>query len=169
MLSKKLEEFEKALFLSNAIIHKKNEYDFSERQNQLQTARASLINEVNAAELKNSGTVSTRKKKSKKNADGKSTYDITLEMLESGMTPEAIAQDRSLTLGTIEGHLAKAVGEKRISIFKFMTEEEVNEIQKAIAQFPTKEFSSKDLYEILKGKFGYGKLRAVMVYQRLTK
>ncbi|MCI0614903.1 helix-turn-helix domain-containing protein [bacterium] len=84
------------------------------------------------------------------------------------MTPEAIAKERGLTLGTIESHLANAVGEKRISIFKFMSEEEVNEIQKAIAQLPAKEFSSKDLYEKLKGKYGYGKLRAVMVYRQLN-
>jgi hypothetical protein len=166
MLSKKLEEFEKALFLTNAIIHNKNDYDFSERQKELQNARASLIKEVNAAELKDSGTVPTRKKKSKKKADGKSTYDVTLELLEGGMSPEQIAKERGLVLGTIESHLAKAVGEKRISIFKFMNEDEVNEIQLAIAQLPAKEFSAKDLYGKLKGKYGYWKLRAVMVYKQ---
>lgn len=166
MLSKKLEEFEKALFLAHAIIHQKNDYDFSERHQQLQTARAALIKEVNATELKDSGSVPTRKKKSKKNADGKSTYDVTLDMLEQGKSPEEIAQERGLVLGTIEGHLAKAVGENRISIFKFMNEGEVNEIQQALAQLPSKEFSSKDLYEKLNGKYGYGKLRAVMAHNK---
>jgi dephospho-CoA kinase len=167
MLSKKLEEFEKALFLANVIIHQKNDYDFSEHQQKLQAARASLIKEVNASELKNPANVPTRKKKPKKNIEGKSTYDITLELLESGMTPEQIAKERGLVLSTIEGHLAKGVGAGKVSIFKFMSEEEVNEISKAIASFPAKEFSSKDLYEKLNGKYGYGKLRAVMVYQQL--
>lgn len=166
MLSKKLEEFEKALFLTNAIIHKKNEYDFSERQRQLHATRALLIKEISAAELKDSGSVPTRKKKPKKNADGKSTYDVTLDLLEQGKTPEEVAQERGLVLSTIEGHLAKAVGEGRISIFKFMSKEEVNEIQRAIAQLPEREFSSKDLYEKLNGKYGYGKLRAVMANGR---
>ena len=164
MLSKKLEEFEKALFLAHAIIHQKNDYDFSEHQHRLQATRALLMKEVSSAELKNSGVMPTRKKKPKKITDGKSTYDITLELLERGMTPEEIAKERQLVLSTIEGHLAKAVGAGRVSILKFMTEDEVKEIQKAIAQLPAKEFSSKDLFEKLKGKYGYGKLRAVMNY-----
>jgi hypothetical protein len=164
MLSKKLEEFEKALFLARAIIQQSNEYDFSESQKRLQAARASMLNETNSVELKSTGTVPTRKKKTKKDSGGKSTYDVTLEMLESGMTPEVIAKERGLVLGTIEGHLAKAVGEKRVSIFKYMSEEEVNEISKAMAELPEKEFTSKDLYTKLNGKFGYGKLRAVMAH-----
>ena len=163
MLSKKLEEFEKALFLAHAIIHQKKDYDFSERQQRLYATRASIIKEIQAAELKVSTPIPTRKKKSKKNVDSKSTYDVTVEMLESGMSPEAIAKERGLVLGTIESHLAKAVAEKRISIFKFMSEAEVNEISKAMAELPQKEFSSKDLYAKLNGKYGYGKLRAVMV------
>jgi hypothetical protein len=163
MLSKKLEEFEKALFLAHAIIRQTNEYDFSERQKQLHAARALLMNEVLATAPKSTGPI-PRKKKPKKDADGRSTYDVTVEMLERGMSPEEIAKERGLVLGTIEGHLAKAVGAGRISIFKFMPEEEVNEISKAIALLPQKEFSSKDLYEKLKGKYGYGKLRAVMVH-----
>jgi hypothetical protein len=166
MLSKKLEEFEKALFLAHAIIHQKNDYDFSARQQQLQTTRASLIKEVNSSELEDSGTVPTRKKKSKKNADGKSTYDVTLDLLERGMSAEEIAKERGLVLGTIESHLAKAVGEKRISIFKFMREEEVNEVLQSIDLLPSKKFSSKDLYEKLNGKYGYGKLRAVMAHRQ---
>jgi uncharacterized protein YpbB len=85
-------------------------------------------------------------------------------MLEQGKTPEEIAAERGLVLGTIEGHLAKAVGEGRVSIFKFISEAEVNEIVKAIDSLHTKEFSSKDLYEKLNGKFGYGKLRAVILH-----
>ena len=168
MLSKKLEEFEKALFLAHAIINRTNQYDFTEMQKQLQTNRISLLNEVKVtAPASDNRPIPVRKIKPKKDAAGKSTYDITLEMLNNDMTIEAIAKERSLTLGTIEGHLAKAVGSRRISIYKFMPEEEVSEIEKIIREFPTKEFSSKDLYEKLNGKYSYGKLRAVITHREL--
>jgi hypothetical protein len=166
MLSKKMEEFEKALFLAHAIVHQTNEYDFSARQKELQVSRSTLLHEAQAT-AQQSGFIPTKKKKAKKNVDGKSTFEVTLEMLERGMTPEDIAKERGLVLGTIESHLAKAVSEMRISIFKFMPEEEVNEISKAIALLPEKDFSSKDLYTKLKGKYGYGKLRAVMAHQKI--
>ena len=82
-------------------------------------------------------------------------------MVESGLSIEGIAKERGLVAGTIEGHLAKAVGSGRISIFKFMTEENVNIIAKALKEMQ-EGFTSKDLFAKLEGKFGYGQLRAVM-------
>jgi Helix-turn-helix domain len=166
LLSKKLEEFEKALFLVNAIIHQKNDYDFSERQQQLHAARASLIKEINASELKASAP--KRKTKSKKNGDGKSTYDITLELFGDGKTVSEIAKIRELTPQTIEGHLAVAVGQRKLSIFKFMSEETVGEITEAIKSLP-ENHTSKDLFEKLRGKYSYGQLKAVNVHSNLYK
>jgi hypothetical protein len=49
-----------------------------------------------------------------------------------------------------------------------MDDQSVTEIANAIKELP-KEFSSKDLYALLKGKFGYGQLRAVMAHVKKAK
>lgn len=200
MLSKKLEELEKVLFLTKAIVNKTNAFDFSHHQKQLAESRQLLIKEVNAVELaekqethrKKRGQLGyteienplgdnedypgvsifdasasprhkQKKSKAKKNPDERSTYDITLEMLNSGMQPEAIAKERGLVLGTIEGHLAKAVSKGSLDIYSFVAAEVVQEIQSVAAKMP-EGFSSKDLFDKLAGKYGYGKLRAVMAH-----
>ena len=81
------------------------------------------------------------------------------------MSVSQIAQERGLVTSTIEGHLAKAVAEERISIFKFMTEETVMMIITTKRQL-AEEASSKELFDALKGKFSYGQLRAVMTYAK---
>jgi hypothetical protein len=49
-----------------------------------------------------------------------------------------------------------------------MNDEVVTEIANAISQLPN-EFSSKDLYVAMKGKFGYGQLRAVIAHTKKVK
>lgn len=170
MLSKKLEELEKTLILTHSIISNSNHYDFSEAQKRLREERAALLYELRKVTIVTSEKFAQlRKKKGKKKNpdDERSTYDITLEMFKDGKNIEEIAKKRALTVGTIESHLAKAVGTGRLNIHQFMREDEVNEIMHAIDQLPQKEFSSKELYDKLKGKYGYGKLRAVMVWRTM--
>jgi uncharacterized protein YpbB len=93
--------------------------------------------------------------------NGISTFDITLEMFNRGMTIDQIAKERELVPSTIEGHLGKAIEAKRLDISALVNETELNEIIGVIDHLPTG-FISKDLYDGLRGKYGYGKLRAVM-------
>jgi len=86
-----------------------------------------------------------------------------LEKFNKGLTMEQIAEERGLVVSTIEGHLGKAVESKRIDIFKFISERDYKEITDAIAQLP-EGFISKDLYDAVKGKYSYGKLRAVIAH-----
>jgi hypothetical protein len=166
-LSKKIEEVDKASLLVNGILNGEEKFNFQPLKDLLSERRTTFLNEIRKELGIKSSTKKTVKRKSK-DKDGISTYDTTLEMLNKGMSVEQIAKDRELTVGTIEGHLAKAVDEGRISIYKFMSEEVVAEISNAIAQLP-KEFSSKDLYVALKGKFGYGQLRSVMAHVKNSK
>jgi hypothetical protein len=83
------------------------------------------------------------------------------------MGVEEIAKERELAAGTIAGHLADAVGDGRLSIYKFMSPEAVASIEKAVKQMP-EGFTSKDLFTSLEGKFNYGQLRAVMNHVRIT-
>lgn len=82
------------------------------------------------------------------------------------MSLEDIAAERGLTTGTIESHLAHAVGANRLSIYKFMREEDVDYISNAVKEME-EGFTSKDLYSKLEGKFGYNQLRAVMNHCRM--
>ena len=104
-----------------------------------------------------------RKERKSKKEDKRTTYDITLEFLNNGLTVEQIAKERDLVVSTIETHLAKAVAEGKVDIFKFMPEETVMEIVNAHRQLPEGS-TSKDLFDAMKGKFGYGQLKAVMAY-----
>ena len=175
--SKKWEEVDKAAVLIEAILNGNDKFEFESLTRQRSEERAALLVEIRKDVEKDPPPTTKRKShKKRKSADGqteskegddRSTFDITLDLLDNGMTVEQIANERGLVRGTIESHLAKGVAAGRISIFKFMTEEVVMEIIAARRTLPEGS-SSKDLYTKLKGKFGYGQLRAVMEYSKIS-
>lgn len=61
------------------------------------------------------------KKAAKRSRAGGTTYDETLRLLEEGQSATAIAQVRSLTLGTIADHLEKLTGAGKITRERLMT------------------------------------------------
>lgn len=65
-----------------------------------------------------------------------STSEISLELLNEGMTINQIAEVRNLTIGTIYGHFFKLYEEDRIEIKDFFKEEEILEIKNAINSIP---------------------------------
>lgn len=164
LFCKKLEEVDKALYLTESILEGKYQFDFSSLREQRALTRARILEEVRSKV----GPSTDQKKKGKgrkKKKNEPSTYEITLKLLEGGMTVEEIARERELVISTIEGHLAKAVEEQRVSVYKFMTKEQVTAIESALKEMP-EEFTSKDLFTALEGKFNYGQLRAVMSHVR---
>jgi uncharacterized protein YpbB len=164
-LNKKLEEVDTTLLLTDGIMKGQTKFDFSALIAQRTKERSDLIAEIqkNQRVRKPDHKRKPRKDRKSKKGDGISTFDITLEMFMKGMTIEQIAIERDLVLGTIEGHLAKAIETSRLDINALVNESELSEITEVIHQLPTG-FISKDLYEGLRGKYGYGKLRAVMYY-----
>lgn len=164
LFSKKLEELDKASLLTEGILHGNYQFEFETITIQRKQERVDWLTEIQ----KEVESTSPKKKKrvarkSKKNKDGLSTFDITLEMFDKGLTMEQIAEERGLVVSTIEGHLGKAVESKRIDIHKFIPEADYKEITDAIAQL-SEGFISKDLYDAVKGKYSYGKLRAVIAH-----
>ncbi|MCB0689226.1 MAG: AAA family ATPase, partial [Saprospiraceae bacterium] len=67
---------------------------------------------------------SKKKKKSEKGA----TLDDTLTLLKNGNSVTQIASIRSLTEGTIQTHLARLIGLKKINIYEIMTVDRVEKI-----------------------------------------
>ena len=167
-LSKKLEEVDKAVYLTEAIFRGDEKIEMKSLTQQRAHERNSILSEIRKqleVDPKAEKNKMPKKVRKPKKADTKNTFDVTVDLLNTGLTPEQIAQERSLTLGTIETHLAKAVTEDRISIFTFMQESAVMGIIDAYRQLP-EGASSKDLYDKLKGKFGYGQLRAAMAHAK---
>jgi len=162
-LNKKLEEVDTTLIVTEGIIQGQSHFDFSSLIKRRTEERAIILTEI-----KSQGDQSSRSRKRKreiksKKKNGINTFDITLEMFNKGMTIDQIAKERELVISTIEGHLGKAVEAKRLDISALVNEVELEEITGVIDHLPTG-FISKDLYEGLRGKYGYGKLRAVMTH-----
>lgn len=171
VLSKKLEDVDKAATLTESILKGKDRFKFETLAKQRADERSIMLTEIRKqveVETPPDQKRKPRKERKPKSKGGKSTYDISVDLLISGMTVEQIAKERGLVAGTIESHLGKAVGEGKISIFKFMTEEAVTEVLNAIHQLP-EGGTSKNLYDLLKGKFGYGQIRAVMAHALMLK
>ena len=119
--------------------------------------RASLLSEI-----KKEIPDAPAPKKGGRKKGGPSTYDVTLEMFHSGMDIEAIAKERGLVPGTIEGHLAKAVESGKIELHQYLSAEDFETIRNSIATINTEGFTSKDVFAKLEGKFSYAKIRVVM-------
>jgi uncharacterized protein YpbB len=167
LFCKKLEEVDKALCLTESILGGSFEFEFGALAKQRAQVRAAALEEVRKLVV----PVKESKKKGKGRGRKKGephTHDLTIMMMESGMTVEEIAKERELAVSTIESHLASAVENDRISIYKFMTDQQVWAIENAVRALPA-DFSSKDLFEALEGKFRYGQLRAVMNHLRNTR
>jgi hypothetical protein len=165
-ITRKRTEIGKSAMLVRAILEGRREFDFSEVESKLTAERTEWLAEI-SKEVSPQPVVRKRKDR-KKAADGPSTYDITLGLLESGLSVEAIAKERGLVPSTIEGHLVKAVGAGRLSIYRFMSPEEVGTVAAAMRELPDGS-GAVELYQKLGGKFSFGKLRAVRLHLELEK
>ncbi|MFZ0598508.1 MAG: DNA helicase RecQ [Flavobacterium sp.] len=96
--------------------------------------------------------------KSKPKKEG-NTYKTTLELFQSGVSVEEIAEKRNLGHTTIISHLAKLyVDGNDIEISQFVGEKEISELQKAQIEleFPT---ALKPYYDYFEEKMSYDKIR----------
>jgi hypothetical protein len=158
MLSKKLEEVDKAFLLSESILNNSERFDFTSLNADRSAERAKILMETEKS-------AAPKKKRRKKDPTAPGTAEISIAMLEQGLTVEAIASERNLVVSTIEGHLAKGIETGRIDIFQYMPENDVQKISAVVNSMP-EGFSSKDVYVKLNGRYSYGQLRAVMTYLR---
>jgi hypothetical protein len=170
-ISKKLEEVDKASLLVNGILNGDAKFDFGPLHRRRQEERSHLLTGIRkevASSDKPTKKPKSLKARKKKTKDGLTTFETTLQMLSNGLSVDQIAAERQLAKGTIESHLARAVEAGTVSIYKFMDDQSVTEIGTVIQTMP-EGFSSKELFEKLKGRFGYNQLRAVMAHVKNTK
>jgi nucleoside-triphosphatase THEP1 len=91
------------------------------------------------------------------------TKHISLQMFRKGKSMLEIANQRNLTLGTIEGHLASFVATGELDILNIVDETKLEKISTVIKQNPTA--TSSELKKQLGDDYSYGQIRAVMSYR----
>jgi ATP-dependent DNA helicase RecQ len=101
------------------------------------------------------------KTRTKRDADGQTTYDVSLDMFKSGLSVSEIAESRGMAQSTIETHLVRFIPNGEVSLEDLVPDEKIEPIKQAIIKFnnggavsPVKEFLGED--------YSYGEIRAVM-------
>ncbi|MEM9884657.1 MAG: helix-turn-helix domain-containing protein [Bacteroidota bacterium] len=90
----------------------------------------------------------------------KDTKKISFELFESGKDIAAIAKERGLVEGTIEGHLAHFIKSGELEVTRIVEQWKVEEIE---SYFNSHEHGSlSEVREFFKEKYSYGELRMVL-------
>lgn len=101
-----------------------------------------------------------KREKSKMNTEkGKvSTFEITLRLLNEGLSIDQIVERRGLAKSTIEGHVLKLIQANRLPIETFTTQERLNVLKDYIHTHPDlKEITT--MYNDLKEEYSYNEIR----------
>ncbi len=102
-----------------------------------------------------------RRPRTKRDVNGKDTYNISLDLFRSGRTIAEIAKERGLGVGTIEGHLARFVTSGEVDLDELVPPQKVEQIRQAIIRFRDTGALSP-IKEHLGDDYGYGEIRAVL-------
>jgi ATP-dependent DNA helicase RecQ len=102
-----------------------------------------------------------RKQRTRRNAAGKDTYRISLDMFRDGKPIPEIARERGLAVSTVENHLARFISTGEVSLDQFVSLDKVEPIRRAIFKFKDSEALSP-IKEYLGDGYTYGEIRAVM-------
>jgi len=165
LLFKKLGDVDKVIHLTESILTEKYNFDFSIS---IQQRTAERLNMIHAIREKNPPPSKKKKKGIKKGKDMPRTHDITFALFKSGKSAAEIAQERELSVGTIESHIVSLIEDDRINILDFVSGNDLAEITQLLVSNP--EASLSQLFAMVGGKFSFAKLRAVVAYeQRKTK
>ncbi len=101
------------------------------------------------------------KKRTRRDVNGDSTYEVSLKMFRSGLSIAEIAERRGMTRSTIEIHLVRYIQSGEITVEDFVPEHKIERIRSALERFrdlnalsPVKEFLGEN--------YTYGEIRAVL-------
>ncbi len=109
---------------------------------------------------KSSGEKIEKVKPEKEKKEKISTYKMSLTLYKEGLSIEKIAEQRTLAVSTIEGHLASFIASGELSVEEFFSPQELEEIHPVLETFIEMEYPPfRTAVEQLKGKYTYGQLR----------
>lgn len=92
------------------------------------------------------------------------SWQITLDLIRMGLTPEQAAKKRSLAFTTIESHLAEAVGKGELDVSKVVSVEKIRLVNQRLEG---KQVHSLTVAKELVGDaVTYGELRLIITAKR---
>ena len=104
--------------------------------------------------------------KSKPKTEKISTIEVTFGLWEKKMSPEEIAEERKLTLGTIFNHFAKLIEAGKLSAEDILSKEEMLELRELFQEVYTDEITLTELKSKAGTEFSFEELRLFMSYWR---
>ena len=103
--------------------------------------------------------ISIPEKRIRKSAVKGSTNEWSFNMAKEGKTIEEIAKSRSLTAGTIQGHLTEYVKKGELSVEDLMDSQKIKTIRAYMLEHPT--LRGSELKTALGDDFSYGEIKLV--------
>jgi uncharacterized protein YpbB len=91
------------------------------------------------------------------------TRQISLDLLQAGLTIAQIAQSRELVVSTIEGHLAFHVQQGRLAICKVLPAEKIEVIEQALSE---KARPLGEIKRVLGEDYSYGEIKLVQAHRK---
>jgi hypothetical protein len=169
ILMKKWEQMDKAHQVAQCIIEGKEIKVNLERDTERNLLRRKLTSHAAKEAEKNPKNTSrktgkTRKGKKEKGAKPEkgATYKVTYGLAKDGLSIAEIAEKRGLVTTTVEGHIARGIQEKELTIDKFMDEDDRETIEQVLKENPKE--NSAFVYGKLKGQYTYGQIRMVQAH-----
>ena len=102
-----------------------------------------------------------RRKRTKRDADGRDTYHISLDMYRAGRPIADVARERGMSVTTVENHLIRFISTGEVSLSEFVAAERVAVIREAILKCSGTNALSP-IKEILGDEYSYSEIRAVL-------
>ena len=159
LLSKKVEQIQKAVYLCQCIIKNEQIERKLEFTDIRRKERERILGEVKHYIKENPKTDLTKTGKKRKQSAKGETFQNTFALLREGLTVAEIAKKRGFATTTIEGHLARGIQNGELEIKDVMEENEHLEISKYFAKKSSA--GLKEIYEAANKKYSFGKLRIV--------
>ena len=178
MLMKRIATIAKVGYLTRCILQGEEIQRQKDIEQGLAAKRAALVGEARAwaEENRPKGKTGKRRKRgsnevptdgdpggeaSARPAKG-STYASTYALVKEGLSVEEIARKRQMARSTIEGHLARGIGEGLVELDGLMPDAERDLIADWMRENPAKGLNEAAGH--FDGRFGYGQLRMVQAW-----
>ncbi len=163
LLFKQMQQLDKIAVVVESILNNTAFDKKGLKQNANQQERIELVR--NSVDIKNTATKEAKpKRSSKKVSDTKEvkepkpdTKEASFTLYKAGKTLKEIAVDRSMTLGTIEGHLAHYVSLGMIPVTQFLAKEKQEAIKEITKNDP--EITLGQLKQTLGDDYSYSDIR----------
>jgi len=101
------------------------------------------------------------KTRTKRDASGQTTYDVSLDMFKSGLSIPEIAESRGIAVSTVETHLVRFIQSGEVMLDDLVHADKIEPIRTAITRLNAG-FAVAPVKEFLGDDYSYGEIRAVL-------